>query len=849
MYRQYKKEILQQQQFDSKGRPRSVSIGASSLCSSGEGMPPDRPPTPGTAAPTAPSSNTFTTSSKKAPKIGLIRNCKLYKGTGGVTGSGDEPSTRDKRGGGGGVGGGGGGGGGNAVGPSGVPLPSSSSSTTFPTTTSSSPFTASSHQHNNHHHDPTTTTTTSVPNITPWPPGGGGSGRTVEKKSVGAGGGGSGGGERAGGKENVVVVGEGGGEMGVEREETEEEGEEGVVTTRDGGGCGGGGGRRGKFPLQRKTSNVTNDSGRSSNSAATHDDNLDSPSSSSSLFPCSNNNHSCHYYYNNDDGGVLGVHNHHDVDDLPRRHSLTCVDSTGHLNVPRGGGLLTDPSSTGGGGKRVMGGEMLAAAPPIRTSSSFSALPTTHTTANSSSSTTAGAGGDKADLGGVHVKRAPKIVYSHSEDRLTAQSCAHRPIIPALPYSPYASPTASPRLRRQPTMETHRVSVSDGDGYTQLNQYRLKDEIGKGSYGIVKLAYNEEEDVHYAMKILSKKKLMKKAGFFRRTRPSREGSRSAVPTNPLERVYREIAILKKLDHPNVVKLVEVLDDPEEDNLYLVFELVEKGEVMEVPCGSPFTEDMARHYFRDVVKGIEYLHHQHIIHRDVKPSNLLLGDDGHIKIADFGVSNEFDGKDAFLSNTAGTPAFMAPETLQENHPQFHGKALDIWAMGVTLYCFVFGQVPFQEEYILGLHKKILTERVVFPESPSISTDLQRLILRMLDKNPDTRITLSEIKEDPWVTMRGAWPLLTHTKDCTLIEVTEEEVENVVKHVPKLDTLILVKAILKQRSFRNPFIRLSSSVKDEFQRSGRSHSAPESFSHVIKRKVSSDANIDEPLFEDS
>nr|KAG5696864.1 hypothetical protein BaRGS_035274 [Batillaria attramentaria] len=479
---------------------------------------------------------------------------------------------------------------------------------------------------------------------------------------------------------------------------------------------------RRKFPLQRKQSNLTSDSGRSSTSAT--NENLDS------VF--------------------------RDDLEVTRRHSLSCVDSTGHLNVPG----LGEQSG------RSEGSE-------LRTSASYTAL-------------SSSPGGEKGDFSSVYVKRAPKIVYSHSEDRLTAQRSNHRPIIPALPYSPYASPTASPRLRRQPTMETHRVSVSDGDGYTQLNQYRLKDEIGKGSYGIVKLAYNEEDDVHYAMKILSKKKLMKKAGFFRRTPPSREG-KSAVPRNPLERVYREIAILKKLDHPNIVKLVEVLDDPEEDNLYLVFELVEKGEVMEVPCSTPFSEDLARSYFRDIIQGIEYLHYQHIIHRDVKPSNLLLGDDGHIKIADFGVSNEFNGKDAFLTNTAGTPAFMAPETLREDHPHFHGKALDIWAMGVTLYCFVFGRVPFQEEYILGLHKKILKDPVTFPDSPSISPELQRLILRMLDKQPETRITLPEIKVDPWVTLNGTLPLLPEVKNCVLVEVTEEEVQNVVKHIPKLDTL--------------------------------------------------------------
>lgn len=105
------------------------------------------------------------------------------------------------------------------------------------------------------------------------------------------------------------------------------------------------------------------------------------------------------------------------------------------------------------------------------------------------------------------------------------------------------------------------------------------------------------------MKILSKKKLLKRAGMFGRLPPKKEGRTTC--TNPLQRVYREIAVLKKLDHPNVVKLVEVLDDPIEDHLYLVFELLERGQVLEVPTDQPLSEEQAWTYFRDVVLGIEY----------------------------------------------------------------------------------------------------------------------------------------------------------------------------------------------------------------------------------------------------
>ncbi|KAF4098753.1 hypothetical protein G5714_020783 [Onychostoma macrolepis] len=391
-----------------------------------------------------------------------------------------------------------------------------------------------------------------------------------------------------------------------------------------------------------------------------------------------------------------------------------------------------------------------------------------------------------------------------------------RYIYPSLPYSPITSPHSSPRLPRRPTVESHRVSITDLQDCVQLNQYKLKDEIGKGSYGVVKLAYNEDDNTYYAMKVLSKKRLMRQAGFPRP--PSAQG--------PLERVYQEIAILKKLDHPNVVKLVEVLDDPSEDHLYMVFELVKRGAVMEVPTDKPLDEDQARFYFQDLLRGIEYLHYQKIIHRDVKPSNLLVGEDGHVKIADFGVSNQFEGADALLTSTVGTPAFLAPETLSETRKNFSGKALDVWAMGVTLYCFIFGVCPFMDERILSLHQKIKTQPVELPENADISDDLKDLLFKMLDKNPETRITVPQIKVHPWVTRHGAEPLPPEDDNCcSLIEVTEEEVENSVKHIPSLATVILVRTMLRKRSFGNPF--------DWGRREDRSPAAP---GHMLSKQES-------------
>ncbi|XP_037588611.1 calcium/calmodulin-dependent protein kinase kinase 1 [Cebus imitator] len=489
---------------------------------------------------------------------------------------------------------------------------------------------------------------------------------------------------------------------------------------------------------------------------------------------------------------------------------------------------------------------------------------------------------------------------------------------------PYATGPAShisPRAWRRPTIESHHVAISDAEDCVQLNQYKLQSEIGKGAYGVVRLAYNESEDRHYAMKVLSKKKLLKQYGFPRRPPPRGSQAAQGGPAKqllPLERVYQEIAILKKLDHVNVVKLIEVLDDPAEDNLYLVFDLLRKGILGSigpgegkvfakegarkwmtlsqkkkkkkssalVSCDLPARQQAARFSWRgqrgvqtpkvpvlallltawaecphlhgvdgpDVLFLVRHqdesmhrlgcpwlgedrrglpdiraqasarikppfsaVHCQKIVHRDIKPSNLLLGDDGHVKIADFGVSNQFEGNDAQLSSTAGTPAFMAPEAISDSGQSFSGKALDVWATGVTLYCFVYGKCPFIDDYILALHRKIKNEPVVFPEEPKISEELKDLILKMLDKNPETRIGVPDIKLHPWVTKNGEEPLPSEEEHCSVVEVTEEEVKNSVRLIPSWTTVILVKSMLRKRSFGNPF-------EPQARREERSMSAP-------------------------
>lgn len=377
----------------------------------------------------------------------------------------------------------------------------------------------------------------------------------------------------------------------------------------------------------------------------------------------------------------------------------------------------------------------------------------------------------------------------------------------------------------------------------QLNQYWLHHAIGHGSYGIVKLAYNVSDNTHYAMKIIDKSKLMQRAGMFvsGRTTPVRKGSGNSPASSPsssidpLKSVYREIAILKKLSHPNVVRLVDVLDDPRTQHerhgrtrreyLYLVFELLERGPVLEVPTEKPLTESAARRYFGHVVLGIEYLHYQKVIHRDIKPANLLLSDHDTVKIADFGVCNEFSGRDALLTGTCGSPAFLPPEALQTTRCAYSGRCADLWAMGVTLYALVTGQLPFHDSNALALHHRIRSEP---PQPPppqlrsKLSQPLWHLILGLLDKEPNTRFTLSELRQHPWLTESGSSPLPPVEVNCrSAVHVTEDEVQGCVRTMGGINTVILVKSMFRHRSFLHPF-RGARSRSEELRT--RSNSAP-------------------------
>ena len=204
--------------------------------------------------------------------------------------------------------------------------------------------------------------------------------------------------------------------------------------------------------------------------------------------------------------------------------------------------------------------------------------------------------------------------------------------------------------------------------------------------------------------------------------------------------------MKKLNHNNLVSLIEVLDDPNEDSLYMVLEMCKKGVVMRVgmnETADPYDPESCRCWFRDLILGIEYLHAQGVVHRDIKPDNLLLTADDILKIVDFGVSEMFEKQsDMMTAKSAGSPAFLPPELCVSRHGGISGKAADIWSMGVTLYCLYFGKVPFEKLGVLDLYESIKNDPLRI--NTHCEDDFRDLIYKLLEKDPSRRIQMPDLR---------------------------------------------------------------------------------------------------------
>ncbi|CAM2110143.1 serine/threonine-protein kinase BRSK1 [Caretta caretta] len=254
-----------------------------------------------------------------------------------------------------------------------------------------------------------------------------------------------------------------------------------------------------------------------------------------------------------------------------------------------------------------------------------------------------------------------------------------------------------------------------------VGPYRLEKTLGKGQTGLVKLGVHCITGQKVAIKIVNREKLSESV---------------------LMKVEREIAILKLIEHPHVLKLHDVYENKK--YLYLVLEHVSGGELFDylVKKGR-LTPKEARKFFRQIVSALDFCHSYSICHRDLKPENLLLDEKNNIRIADFGMASLQVGA-SLLETSCGSPHYACPEVIKGE--KYDGRRADMWSCGVILFALLVGALPFDDDNLRQLLEKV--KRGVFHMPHFIPPDCQSLLRGMIEVEPEKRLSLEQIQKHPW-----------------------------------------------------------------------------------------------------
>ena len=275
--------------------------------------------------------------------------------------------------------------------------------------------------------------------------------------------------------------------------------------------------------------------------------------------------------------------------------------------------------------------------------------------------------------------------------------------------------------------------TSDTNTYFKLNKtdaqqisgcYELEETIGQGHFAIVKSARHIFTGEKVAIKVIDKSKL-----------------------DPVSRehLFQEVRCMKLVQHPNVVRLYEVIDTT--SKLYLILELGDGGDMYDyiMKHSNGLSENKSRNYFRQIVRAVKYCHDLHVVHRDLKPENVVFFEKtGQVKLTDFGFSNIFE-PGTKLTTSCGSLAYSAPEILLGD--SYDAPAVDVWSLGVILYMLVSGRAPFQEASDSETLTMILDCKYFLPAH--LSHECKDLIAKMIVRSPVKRIKLDEISNHEWL----------------------------------------------------------------------------------------------------
>jgi serine/threonine protein kinase len=256
-----------------------------------------------------------------------------------------------------------------------------------------------------------------------------------------------------------------------------------------------------------------------------------------------------------------------------------------------------------------------------------------------------------------------------------------------------------------------------------IGNYNMKSLLDRGSFSCVWLAKHKFLGTKVAVKVIEKSSLQI----------------DSIRT----RFVRELNIIKQMDHPFIAKLYEVLED--EQRMYLVQELAERGSLLKfVNTHGRLDENQARRCFSQLISALEYLHDEKkVCHRDVKAENILLDRNMNLRLIDFGLSRTFDPNSPQLKTACGSPAYAPPEMVRGRS---YTKMCDIWSAGIVLYAITVGTLPFGDRVIQRVFQKIAYIEPTYPAY--LSPQLIDLLRKILQKNPDSRLTIQKIKQHPW-----------------------------------------------------------------------------------------------------
>ncbi|KAJ0081064.1 hypothetical protein Patl1_10497 [Pistacia atlantica] len=310
-----------------------------------------------------------------------------------------------------------------------------------------------------------------------------------------------------------------------------------------------------------------------------------------------------------------------------------------------------------------------------------------------------------------------------------------------------ATPTST-RTRTPTISRSNSNSTSNKEQSPLLGRYEVGKLLGHGTFAKVYHARNIKSGESVAIKVIDKEKILK--------------------SGLMAHIKREISILRRVRHPNIVQLFEVMAT--KSKIYFVMEYVRGGELFNKVAKGRLKEDLARKYFQQLISAVGFCHARGVYHRDLKPENLLLDENGDLKVSDFGLSAVSDQirQDGLFHTFCGTPAYVAPEVL--GRKGYEAAKVDIWSCGVILFVLMAGYLPFHDQNIMAMYKKIYKGEFRCPRW--FSPELTRLLSRLLDTNPETRITIPGIMEFRWF-KRGFKHIKFYIEDDKLCNVEEDD----------------------------------------------------------------------------